>query len=148
MRDRDRGLGAYIGAAIGDAMGGPVECNHAARIKRLVGKITGLLPYERPYTLIDLHPGYALRPDAGAVTDADEVGDGDRHEDSDDHDHDHQLDQSEASRSMRPHRSRSYGEGRGRVRAPPLPGISASLAYASRGPTFYWLVRISDRLAP
>ena len=65
----DRAMGAYIGAAIGDAMGGPVECNHAARIKRLVGEITGLLPYAKPYTLIDLHPGYALRPDAGAVTD-------------------------------------------------------------------------------
>jgi ADP-ribosylglycohydrolase len=69
MRDRDKALGAYIGAAIGDAMGGPVECNHAARIKRLVGEITGLLPYRKPYTLIDLHPGYALRADPGAVTD-------------------------------------------------------------------------------
>jgi ADP-ribosylglycohydrolase len=69
MGDRDRGMGAYIGAAIGDAMGGPVECNHAARIKRLVGEITGLLPYRKPYTLIDLHPGYALRADPGAVTD-------------------------------------------------------------------------------
>ena len=69
MAFRDRAIGAYIGAAIGDAMGGPVECNHAARIKRTVGEITGLLPYAKPYTLIDLHPGYALRADAGAVTD-------------------------------------------------------------------------------
>ena len=35
---RERGFGAYIGAAIGDAMGGPVECNHAARIERTVGE--------------------------------------------------------------------------------------------------------------
>jgi ADP-ribosylglycohydrolase len=41
MRDRDKALGAYIGAAIGDAMGGPVECNHAARIKRLASEIDG-----------------------------------------------------------------------------------------------------------
>jgi len=69
VRDRDRALGAYIGAAIGDAMGGPVECTHAARIKRLVGEITGLLPYQPPYTLIDIQPGYALQAAAGSVTD-------------------------------------------------------------------------------
>ena len=69
MRNRDRALGAYIGAAIGDAMGGPVENNHAARIKRLVGEITGLLPYKRPYMLPDIGPGYALHADPGCVTD-------------------------------------------------------------------------------
>ncbi len=66
---RDRALGAYIGAAIGDAMGGPVECMHAARVKRFHGTIATLLPYEKPPGLIDLQPGYALRPDPGAVTD-------------------------------------------------------------------------------
>lgn len=69
MRNRDRAIGAYIGAAIGDAMGGPVECSHAARIKRLVGEVTGLLEYTRPPRLIDPKPGYALRTDAGSVTD-------------------------------------------------------------------------------
>lgn len=69
MRDRDRVIGAYIGAAIGDAMGGPVECNHAARIKRLVGEITGLLPYRKPYMLPELGQGYALHEDPGCVTD-------------------------------------------------------------------------------
>jgi ADP-ribosylglycohydrolase len=66
---RDRAVGAYIGAAIGDAMGGPVECNHAARIKRLHGTITGLLPYGKPLSLIELQPGYALHPEPGSVTD-------------------------------------------------------------------------------
>lgn len=69
MRNRDRGLGAYIGAAIGDAMGGPVECQHSARIKRIYGEITGFLPYRKPPGLSDLHPGYALHADAGSVTD-------------------------------------------------------------------------------
>ena len=50
MPDLARTHGAYIGAAIADAMGGPVETNHAARIKRLVGEVDGLLRYEEPYT--------------------------------------------------------------------------------------------------
>lgn len=69
MRNRDRARGAYIGAAIGDAMGGPVEGSHAARIRRLVGEIHTLLPYRPPYSMSEPHPGYCLRPDAGAVTD-------------------------------------------------------------------------------
>lgn len=69
IRNRDRCIGAYIGAAIGDAMGGPVECNHFARIKRYVGRIKGFLPYQKPHTLFELQPGYALHPDAGSVTD-------------------------------------------------------------------------------
>jgi ADP-ribosylglycohydrolase len=69
MRNRDRAIGAYIGAAIGDAMGGPVENNHAARIKRLVGGITGLLPYKKPYRLPNIGQGYALHEDPGSVTD-------------------------------------------------------------------------------
>ena len=69
MRDHDRALGAYIGAAIGDAMGGPVENSHAARIKRLVGEVTTLLPYEKPLILPNLGQGYALHPDPGCITD-------------------------------------------------------------------------------
>ncbi len=38
MRNRDRVLGAYIDAAIGDAMGEPIECTHFRRIQRLVGE--------------------------------------------------------------------------------------------------------------
>lgn len=69
MNVHDRKIGAYLGAAVGDAMGGPVECNHAARIRRLHGRVEGLLPYEPPLTLIEIQPGYALRPDPGCVTD-------------------------------------------------------------------------------
>jgi len=69
MPEADSVHGAYIGAAIGDAMGGPVETNHAARIRRLLGYVDDLLPYEEPYTQMEPHPGYALRRDAGAVTD-------------------------------------------------------------------------------
>ncbi len=69
MIDRDKAFGAYIGAAIADAMGGPVECQHAGRIKRVYGKIKGLLPYQRPPGLMDLHAGYAIHPEPGSVTD-------------------------------------------------------------------------------
>ena len=68
--DHNKASGAYIGAAIGDAMGGPVECSHAARIRRTAGEITGLLPYNGDYSILKAPtPGYALRADAGAVTD-------------------------------------------------------------------------------
>jgi len=62
-------MGAFLGAAIGDAMGGPVESQHAARIKKYYGELTGLLPYRKPPGLIDLKPGYALHPEAGSITD-------------------------------------------------------------------------------
>jgi ADP-ribosylglycohydrolase len=74
---RDRKMGAYIGAAIGDAMGGPVEARHYKRIREVAGEVTGFLPYEPPYLLPErmrhpqgtFHPGYALHPDPGSVTD-------------------------------------------------------------------------------
>jgi ADP-ribosylglycohydrolase len=66
---KNRAVGAYLGAAIGDAMGGPAECSHASRIRRLVGEITGFLPYQKPWSFHDPHPGYCLRPDPGCVTD-------------------------------------------------------------------------------
>ena len=70
MTERDRVLGAYLGAAIGDAMGGPVEGNHAARIRRTVGEITGLLPYHKPWRIIEeLRAGYALHDAPGTITD-------------------------------------------------------------------------------
>ena len=67
---KDRILGAYIGAAIGDAMGGPLECSHASRIKRTAGQISAFLPYNGEYSLIKAPaPGYALQTTPGAVTD-------------------------------------------------------------------------------
>ena len=50
-------------------MGGPVESQHAARIARLYGRIDGLLPYDSPSNLLSLHPGYALHPEPGSITD-------------------------------------------------------------------------------
>ena len=61
---RDRIVGAYMGAAAGDALGGPIEGWNAAMIKAVHGKVERMLPYTRP-----LHPGYALHADPGAITD-------------------------------------------------------------------------------
>jgi len=61
--------GTFVGAAIGDAMGAPVESNHAARIDRLVGDVDSLLPHEEPHTFLDIHTGYEVRQVPGAVTD-------------------------------------------------------------------------------
>jgi hypothetical protein len=62
---RDRILGTYIGSAIGDALGGPVEGWHAQMIRAVHRDgIRGFLPYTGR-----LHPGYALHPDPGAITD-------------------------------------------------------------------------------
>jgi ADP-ribosylglycohydrolase len=69
MPERDRARGAFVGAAIGDAMGGPVEGSHAERIRRLVGGIAGLLPYREPWIFNGPRPGYCVRPEAGCVTD-------------------------------------------------------------------------------
>lgn len=77
MANKDRCLGSYIGAAIGDAMGGPVESSHYKRIQKVVGEVKGLLPYQEPYMLPErvnrpggaFYPGYALHPEAGSITD-------------------------------------------------------------------------------
>ena len=44
LRNKDRAMGAFLGAAIGDAMGGPVENWSADRIKKEHGEIRGFLP--------------------------------------------------------------------------------------------------------
>jgi hypothetical protein len=61
---RDRILGAYVGSALGDALGGPVEGWHAGMIKAVYGRIEGFLRYTGR-----LHPGYALHAEPGAITD-------------------------------------------------------------------------------
>lgn len=76
-KNRDKCIGAYLGAAIGDAMGGPVENSHFRRIRRECGQITGLVPYAEPYLLRVIaerpggpfHPGYALHGEPGSITD-------------------------------------------------------------------------------
>ena len=65
----DKMLGAWMGAAIGDAMGGPVECQHYRRIMRKVGTINRLLPYNGQWAIMEPHPGYAIHGEAGSVTD-------------------------------------------------------------------------------
>lgn len=75
--NKDKCRGAFFGAAIGDAMGGPVESSHYKRIRDKCGKITGLVPYNEKYMLAarlrhpkgTFHPGYALHSDAGSITD-------------------------------------------------------------------------------
>jgi hypothetical protein len=62
---RDHIVGAYIGSALGDAMGGPVEGWHAGMIKAVHGRVDDLLPYKADR----LHPGYALHAEPGAITD-------------------------------------------------------------------------------
>lgn len=63
-------FGCLIGGSIGDAMGGPVEMVHYKAIRRVFGKITGLLEYKPPpgagYTQRG-GAGYAKR--AGIYTD-------------------------------------------------------------------------------
>lgn len=61
---RDRILGAYIGSAAGDALGGPVEGWHAEMIKAVHRRVERFLPYTGR-----LHPGYALHAEPGAITD-------------------------------------------------------------------------------
>ena len=65
----DKTLGCFMGAAIGDAMGGPVECQHYKRIAKVFPDFADFLPYRKPPGLIDIHPGYALDDTPGSVTD-------------------------------------------------------------------------------
>lgn len=68
--DRDRAMGAYIGGAIGDAMGGPVETLHYKQIQRTAGRILGFLEYQKPwYPGTVGTPGGALHAEAASVTD-------------------------------------------------------------------------------
>jgi ADP-ribosylglycohydrolase len=63
-RDRNRAMGAWFGAAIGDALGGPVEGRHAGWIRKNIGEITGFVPYRGK-----LGPGGALHGEPGSITD-------------------------------------------------------------------------------
>ena len=66
---KDKAIGCWLGAAIADAMGGPVECQHYKRISREFPDFEDFLPYRKPPGLIDLQPGYALDDEPGNVTD-------------------------------------------------------------------------------
>ncbi|MYL32161.1 hypothetical protein GLW08_05245 [Pontibacillus yanchengensis] len=77
MSTKDKMIGSYLGAAIGDAMGGPMESSHYKRIQKYIGEVKGLLRYEEPYLLPErltdpqgtFFPGYALHPEPGSITD-------------------------------------------------------------------------------
>jgi ADP-ribosylglycohydrolase len=66
---RDKVFGCYIGAAVGDALGGPVQAMHADRIQMLWGGINDMVPYRKPPCFFELGPGYALHGEPGSVTD-------------------------------------------------------------------------------
>ena len=66
---RDKAMGCFMGAAIADAMGGPVECQHYRRIAAEFGDFDGFLPYRKPPGLINIGPGYALDDEPGNITD-------------------------------------------------------------------------------
>lgn len=65
-----KAMGCFMGAAIGDAMGGPIEGQHYKRIQKYAGEMNGLLEYKKPAMVKpDLHPGYAQHPEPGSITD-------------------------------------------------------------------------------
>ncbi len=61
----DRIFGAYLGAAISDAMGSPIESWHAKRVKQTYGVLDYLLPSPAGRVM----PAVALHPEPGCVTD-------------------------------------------------------------------------------
>ena len=65
----DKVTGCFMGAAIGDAMGGPVECQHYRRIAKVFPNFDDFLPYRKPPGLMDVHPGYAMDDAPGSITD-------------------------------------------------------------------------------
>jgi ADP-ribosylglycohydrolase len=67
---RSRAMGCFMGAAIGDAMGGPVENQHYLRIAEKFPDFQDLIRYDTPGTLLTVgSSGYALQPAAGTITD-------------------------------------------------------------------------------
>lgn len=66
---REKVFGCYLGAAVGDALGGPVQASHAERIRKQYGGLKEMIYYRKPPGFFDVGPGYALRSDPGSVTD-------------------------------------------------------------------------------
>src|SRR4030042_2931065 len=66
----DRALGCFMGAAIGDSMGGPVECQHYLRIRKYAGDFNDLLPFGKPVSVFEPpEDGWAQRSNPGTITD-------------------------------------------------------------------------------
>jgi ADP-ribosylglycohydrolase len=69
-RLKDKALGCFMGAAIGDSMGGPVECQHYLRIRKYAGDFNDLLPFGKPISVFEPpEDGWAQRRDPGTITD-------------------------------------------------------------------------------
>jgi ADP-ribosylglycohydrolase len=66
---KDKAIGCWMGAAIADAMGGPIECQHYKRIAKKYPDFKDFLPYSKPPGMIKLGPGYALDSAPGNITD-------------------------------------------------------------------------------
>jgi ADP-ribosylglycohydrolase len=58
-------VGAYLGAAAGDALGGPIEGWHHKRISATHGRVDTFYEYDPAR----LHPGAALHTEPGSITD-------------------------------------------------------------------------------
>ena len=66
----DKALGCFMGSAIGDSMGGPVECQHYLRIRKYAGDFHDLLSFGKPVSVFEPpEDGWAQRPDPGTITD-------------------------------------------------------------------------------
>lgn len=65
---RDKVFGCYLGAAVGDALGGPIQAMHAEKIRKTFGEIKELLHYRKPPGFFDLGPAYARHSYPGCVT--------------------------------------------------------------------------------
>ena len=66
---RSKAMGCLMGAAIADAMGGPVECQHYKRIAKYFPDFQDHIRYDTPGTFMKPNPGYALEATAGTTTD-------------------------------------------------------------------------------
>jgi len=67
---RSKAMGCFMGAAIADAMGGPVECQHYQRIAEHFPDFQDHIRYDTPGAFLKTgRPSYALEPTAGTTTD-------------------------------------------------------------------------------
>lgn len=64
-----RAMGCFMGAAIADAIGGPVECKHYKYIADNFPDFQNPIRYDVPGNFLKLNPSYALEATAGTTTD-------------------------------------------------------------------------------
>jgi len=67
---KSKAMGCFMGAAIADAMGGPVECKHYKYIAENFTDFQDLIRYDVPGNFLKIgNPAYALEATAGTTTD-------------------------------------------------------------------------------